>query len=157
MMQCSSLAARDSTMVLIMAAIARKTVVVPPKSVYPPPPMSSPPPCPSPGGGGNRHFKHPKKNRALWLICAVRCPTAIVAHPLYSFGGKLYFTRDIPEEKWIPKDLLAPVSAKPPAKRAKPAPKGAAQPIPVHGGEHVQEFKVKWTRSKKFHTEPMRD
>ena len=75
----------------------------------------------------------------------------------HSFGGKLYFTRDIPEEKWIPKDLLAPVSAKPPAKRAKPAPKGAAQPIPVHSGEHVQEFKVKWTRSKKFHTEPVRD
>ena len=41
-----------------------------------------------------------------------------------SFGDKLYFTRDIPEGKWVRKDLLAPVSAKPPTKRAKPPPRG---------------------------------
>ena len=26
----------------------------------------------------------------------------------HSFGNKLYFTRDIPEGKWVPKNLLAP-------------------------------------------------
>ena len=67
------------------------------------------------------------------------------------------FTRDIPEGKWVPKDLLAPVSAKPPAKRAKPPPKGAVQSIPVESGEHVQEFKVKWSRTKKLYTEPAKE
>ena len=65
----------------------------------------------------------------------------------HSFGNKLYFTRDIPEGKWVPKNLLAP--AKPPTKKAKPPPKSAAQSIPVETGEHVQEFKVKWSRTKK--------
>ena len=37
-------------------------------------------------------------------------------------------------------------------KRAKPPPKGAIQSIPVESGEHVQEFKVKWSRTKKFYT-----
>ena len=35
----------------------------------------------------------------------------------HSVGGKLCFTRDIPEEQWMPEDLLAPLSAKPPAKK----------------------------------------
>ena len=35
----------------------------------------------------------------------------------HSFVDKLHFTRDIPEDKCVPKDLLAPVFAKPPAKR----------------------------------------
>ena len=47
----------------------------------------------------------------------------------HSFGNKLYFTRDIPEGKWVPKNLLAP--AKRPTKKAKPPPKSAAQSIPV--------------------------
>jgi len=68
----------------------------------------------------------------------------------HSFGNKLYFTRDIPEGKWVPKNLLAP--AKPPTKKAKPPPKSAAQSIPVESGEHVQEFKVKWSRTKKIYT-----
>ena len=55
----------------------------------------------------------------------------------HSFGNKLYFTRDIPEGKWVPKNLLA--LAKPPTKKAKPPPKSAAQ-IPVESGEHVQRF-----------------
>ena len=66
----------------------------------------------------------------------------------HSFGKKLYFTRDIPEGKWVPRNLLAP--AKPPTKKAKPPPKSAAQSIPVESGEHVQEFKVKWSRSRNF-------
>ena len=37
-------------------------------------------------------------------------------------------------------------------KRAKPRPKGAVQSIPVECGEHLQEFKVKWSRTKKFYT-----
>ena len=35
-----------------------------------------------------------------------------------------------------------------PTKKAKPPPKGAAQSIPVESGQHVQEFKVKWSRTK---------
>ena len=45
----------------------------------------------------------------------------------YEHSDKLYFTRDILAGKWVLKDLLAPVSAKPPAKRATPLPKGAVQ------------------------------
>ena len=37
-----------------------------------------------------------------------------------------------------------------PTKKAKPPPKSAAQSISLESGEHVQEFKVKWSRSKKF-------
>ena len=37
-------------------------------------------------------------------------------------------------------------------KRAKPPRKGAIQSIPVESGEHVQEFEVKWSRTKKFYT-----
>ena len=67
---------------------------------------------------------------------------------------KLYFTRDIPENKWVPKHLLAPISEKPAAKNAKPPPQGAAQIIPVWSGEYVQEFKMKRTRTKNFYMEP---
>ena len=72
----------------------------------------------------------------------------------HSFGNKLYFTRDIPEGKWVPKNLLAP--AKSPTKKAKPPPKSAAQ-SKVESSEHVQEFKVKWSRTKKFYTEPVKE
>ena len=71
----------------------------------------------------------------------------------HSFGNKLYFTRDIPEGKWVPKNLLA----KPPTKNAKPPPKSAVQSILVESGERVQEFKVKWSRTKKFYTEPVKE
>ena len=40
---------------------------------------------------------------------------------------------------------------------AKPPPKSAAQSIPVESGEHVQEFKVKWSRTKKIHTELVKE
>ena len=42
-------------------------------------------------------------------------------------------------------------------KRAKPQPKSAAQSIPVESGEHVQEFMVKWNRTKKFYTELVKE
>ena len=48
-------------------------------------------------------------------------------------------------------------ASKPPTKKAKPPPKSAAQSIPVESGEHVQEFKVKWSRTKKFYTEPVKE
>ena len=35
-----------------------------------------------------------------------------------------------------------------PTMKAKAPSKGAAQSIPVESGEHVQEFKVKWSRTK---------
>ena len=45
----------------------------------------------------------------------------------------------------------------PPTKKAKPPPKSAAQSIPVESGEHVQEFKVNRSRTKKFYTEPVKE
>ena len=36
---------------------------------------------------------------------------------------------------------------------AKPPAKSAAQSIPVESGEHVQELKVKWSRTGKHYTE----
>ena len=105
------------------------------------------------------------------------------------FDGKLYFTRDISEEKWIPKDLVSPKKlvaapkarakaapqprAKPAAKRtglavqagakaaAKPAPRAssssasATHPVPVMQTEHVQQFKVCYSRTQKFFTVPL--
>ena len=58
--------------------------------------------------------------------------------------------------------LKMPIKSKP----AKPAPKRAGnhaacasssnpQPIPELRTEHVQEFKVVWSRKKKFHTVPV--
>ena len=64
------------------------------------------------------------------------------------FGAQFW---GISEDKWVPKGLLPPVAAKPPTKRAKPRPKGAAQSIPVHSGDHVPEFKVQWSRTKERH------
>ena len=73
------------------------------------------------------------------------------------FWGQIVFhkghSQDIPKDKRVPKDLLAPVSAKPLATRAKP--KGAPQSVPVDRGVHVQEFKVKWTMSKTIYMEPV--
>ena len=65
-------------------------------------------------------------------------PTSGLGH---TFGDKLYFTRDIPQEKWIPKKLEAPPVAKPAPKcRKQPAakPAAASSSIPVADGEHVQ-------------------
>ena len=40
---------------------------------------------------------------------------------------------------------------------AKPLPKSAAQSIPVESGEHMQEFKVKWSRTKKIYAELVKE
>ena len=40
---------------------------------------------------------------------------------------------------------------------AKPPPKSAAQSILVESGEHVQELKVKWSRTKKIYTELVKE
>ena len=40
---------------------------------------------------------------------------------------------------------------------AKPPPKSAAQSILVESGEHVQEFKVKWSMTKKIDTELVKE
>ena len=107
------------------------------------------------------------------------------------FDGKLYFMRDICEEKWIPKDLVPPKKsvaapkarakaalqprAKPAAKRtglavqagakaaAKPTVRAiassssanATQPVPVMRTEHVQQFKVCYSRAQKFFAIPL--
>ena len=76
---------------------------------------------------------------------------------------KLYLTRDVPEANCLPQGLEPP--AKPPAK---PAPNAAnprvkcsqtfcpgGEPIPVAPVEYVYLFKVKYSRQKKWHTEPV--
>ena len=144
--------------------------------MYPAPPHVLPHPLSFPRGGvGDRHLVNPNFFVAahyvvvwvtvLWGTATTFCPLSLkwnlTAQPCgvwgmgHSFGNKLYFTRDIPERKWVPKDLLAP--AKPPTKKAKPPPKSAAQSIPVESGEHVQEFKVKGSRTKKFYTKPVKE
>ena len=57
----------------------------------------------------------------------------------------------------LPHARSPPRPAKPPTKRAKPPPKSAAHSIPVESGGHVQEFKVKWSRTKKFYTELVKE
>ena len=103
------------------------------------------------------------------------------------FDGKLYFTRDICEEKWIPKDLVPPkksVAAPKARGKAAPQPRGkpaglavqagakaaakpapsaiassssasATHPVPVMQTEHVQQFKVCYSRTQKFFTVPL--
>ena len=95
-------------------------------------------------------FSQSEPTIALSLSFPAPCP---------SLGGSVTWStpRDIPKGKWVPQDLLAPVSAKPPATRAKPPPKGASRSIPVESGDYVQEYKVKWSRTKKFHTEPLKE
>ena len=55
---------------------------------------------------------------SLQRLCEQNC-RYVVCHGMWgmghSFGDKLYFTRDMPEGKWVPKDLLAPISAKCPS------------------------------------------
>ena len=75
-----------------------------------------------------------------------------------TFGDKLYLTRDIAEEKWIPKKLVAPTLPKPAPKRGKqPAVKlaSASSSILVAGGEHVQLFKTMWDCKRKFYAVPV--
>ena len=79
---------------------------------------------------------------------------------------KWSFTRDVPEVDCLPQGLEPPV--KPAAKhalkaakpRVRPSTKSAAkpaagEPIRVAPIEHVQLFKVKYSRQKKWHTEPV--
>ena len=40
---------------------------------------------------------------------------------------------------------------------AKPPPKSATQSIPAESGEHLQDFKVKWSRTKKFYTKLIKE
>ena len=69
----------------------------------------------------------------------------------HTFGDKLYFAWDIPEEEWIPKKLVAPTV---PKSAPQPAPKRGKQPaaccqlIPVADGEHVQQLKALCTRKQ---------
>ena len=76
-------------------------------------------------------------------VCSLSLKWNLTAQPCFPLGQMLC------------RNLLAP--AKPPTKKAKPTPKSAAQSIPVESGEHVQEFKVKWSRTKKFYTEPVKE
>ena len=72
--------------------------------------------------------------------------------------GKLYFTRNIPQEKWIPEKSVAPIVPKPAPKRAKQPKAQPAAPsssIPVANTEHVRQFKTFWDRRRQFYTVPV--
>ena len=104
-----------------------------------------------------RHFE---LHSYLWIWIPQRCfhleqmrfssisSIHTTTEPTLAWLFGLYFTRDISEDKWVPKHFLATNFAKHPAKKAKPPPKDAAQLIPVRSGEHVQELKLKWTRTR---------
>ena len=77
------------------------------------------------------------------------CPTEVVwaksARGVWGlghvFGNKLYFTRDIPEENWVPETLVDPVEPAPkptPKPRPKPGPNPAPKSAPKPGTKHVQ-------------------
>ena len=125
----------------------------------PPLPLSFPTPYRSPRGGGGPSLGQPKIFRYGSLCCCVG--DCVVGHchlhPLYSWLDILltFAEWNLTAQPWVPKNLLAP--AKPPTKKAKLPPKSAAQSIPVESGEHVQEFQVKWSRTKKFYTEPVKE
>ena len=118
----------------------------------------------------------------LCMFCDILSPKA-----LYGCVVLLLQTRDICEEKWIPKDLVPPKKsvAAPKARgkaapqprgkpaglavqagakaAAKPAPRAiassssssATHPVPVMQTEHVQQFKVCYSRTQKFFTVPL--
>ena len=130
-----------------------------------PHPFSFPPP----GGGGGASLGQPKIFRCGSLCCCVG--GCVVGHchlyPLYSWQDILltFAEMELDSTTMFPpgtsvmfirsKNLLAP--AKPSTKKAKPPLKSATQSIPVKSGKHVQEFKVKWTKTKKFYTELVKE
>ena len=65
--------------------------------------------------------------------------------------NKLYLARTFLKWKWVLKNMLAPAKPKWP----KHHPRMLPQSIPVASGEHVQGFKVKWSTTKIFYTEPV--
>ena len=90
-------------------------------------------------------------------LCGQRVRMVCGVWDRHSFWDKLHFTGTL-NTSGFPKGSLPPFFffAEPPVKRAKPAPKGAAQSIAVHRGDHVQEFKANWARNQKWDTEPVR-
>ena len=81
------------------------------------------------------------------------------------FDGNLYLARDICKDEQIPEQLKVSVKSKPAKPAAKSVGKQAAQsalasfsnpqPVLELPTEHVLEFKVVWTRKKKFRTVPV--
>ena len=88
-------------------------------------------------------------------LTLVPSPPCVVPHPLLFPAGGWGTVTWSTQNFSLRLIVLAP--AKPPTKKAKPPPKSAAQSIPVESSEHVQEFKVKWSRTKKFYTEPVKE
>ena len=103
---------------------------------YPPPtpPVSFPTPCRSPGGGGGASLGQPKIFRCGSLCCCVGgCVVGHYhLHPLHSWHDILLTFAEME----LDNTTMFP---------------------PGTSGEHVQEFKVKWSRTKKFYTEPVKE
>ena len=66
------------------------------------------------------------------------------------FEGKLYFTKDIVDDSFVPKGTKLKAVPEP---AAKPAPKAALKPAPK--GKHVQLFKMKRKVGKGFYSVPV--
>ena len=102
--------------------------------VPPPPPLSFPTPCRSPGGGGGPSLGQPKIFRCGSLCCCVG--DCVVGHyhlhPLHSWQDILLTFAEME----LDSTTMFP---------------------PGTSGEHVEEFKVKWSRTKKFYTEPVKE
>ena len=93
--------------------------------------LPPPPPCPSPGGVGDRHLVNPK------IFVAAHCVVVWVI-VLWGTATCIPCTHGRTFCSLSPKWNLT------------------AQPcFPL--GEHAQEFKVKWSRTKKFYTEPVKE
>ena len=90
--------------------------------------------------------KYAKCGDADWCI-GYKCKGKAMLHEIAFVHYIL--TRDSTEDKWVPKGFVAHVSTKPLAKRAKAPLKGTAQSIPVHSGDHIHKFKVKWSTTKR--------
>ena len=102
-------------------------LILPLNSVSPPPPQTE-------NALSRRQFGYPPP----------LCPSPPLVLPQGGVGDRHFFN---PEFFVAPHCVVV----------EKPPPKSAAQSIPVESGEHVQEFKVKWSMTKKIYTELVKE
>ena len=91
------------------------------------------------------------------LGCMPVCWTLFHSHAAHGvwglghvFEGKLYFTKDIVDDSFVPKGTKLKAVPEP---AVKPAPKAAPKPAPK--GKHVQLFKMKRKAGKGFYSVPV--
>ena len=123
-----------------------------------PSPPSAPPLKQVSRGGGGGSLGQPTIFRCGSLYCCVGDSAVGHCHlyPLHSWHDILltFDEGTFPKGNGFPKICLRLPSLLP--RRQNHQPKSAAQSILVESGEHVQEFKVKWSRTKKIYTKPVK-